>query len=634
MRSQHIRVFCCWLALLGLWPAMGHAAPADTEAAAVLAAEDSATAEDSAAEVVLVTAVRGARAESSLPFGGLALDAAAIRRSQARSLEELLDGLPGISMASSGGHGSLTSLFLRGAESDHSLVLVDGVQVNSLASDTASLQFLNPRQLARVEVLRGPRSALYGSQGIGGVLHLLSEEPALAAGARSAPEAQVTHYLGSLGLLGTTLSSRYADRAGRESHWSASAERTDGIDRAEQGSADADGADLYALRYGLRGGEADGAWRLSAALRRGRGEYDEFSQYDALNTVREWQAQAGWRGQFAEVWEWQVRASGFRSASDSDDSSAPLSSRSDRRVLSWQMARQSGGGEWRFGMDLTGERYHLRDTALARNHRDIAAGYALWSRSLGDHLLEAAARWDRSDTFGSELSKSLAWSWDLGAWRWRLGYGEGFKLPSFVDLYQNFAAFSFYANPDLEAERSRGAEMGLRYRSARLDVELSLFDLRMRDLIGVASEPRGLTLANMARARSRGAELSQRWSFGPAELAIAATWLDAKNLGDGLDLLSRPAFNGRAELSWRRETWSMALELAGRRDWREPGSSFPFQPVDMPGFALLNWRWERRFLGRYALRASLDNLTGRDYRLRDGFHMPGRQFSLGVQYNL
>ena len=587
-------------------------------------------------ERVVVVAERVPDRTSQPPFAALTLDAEAIRRSQAVSLESLLDGLPGVSVSSAGGHGSLTSMFVRGGASDHSLVLVDGVPVHALSSDAARLEFLPPGLFAQVEVLRGPRSALYGSQGIGGVVRLLSAPPRPPGQPADSLSARASHYVGSHGLAGVALSSRYRD-GGRDVHWSALAERADGIDRHEAGSDDRDGADLYALRWGARGDAGAGEWRIDAAARRGRGEYDNpFASADrdgARSVVTERQARLDWRGPLAGDWRVLARLGGFRGRDLAEDD-APLESSSERRVLSVQFLRPSEDGEWRGILDWTEERYDVPGRApLNRSRRRFAAVGGLWSRRVGAQLLEASVRWDHSGQFGAELSPQLAWALDAGAWRWRLGYGEGFKAPSFSQLYQDFPAFSFYANPDLRPERSRGVEAGLRRRGSESDVELTWFDTRVRGLIDAvaaarADDPDAFVQANVKRARMRGVEFALARSVGSARFVASATWLDAVNAVSGRALLRRPGLSGRAELSWPRARGSLALELTGRRDWTDLGD------VEMPGYALANLRWERRLQSRFWLGLSLNNLANRRYQTLDGYHNARRNAVLRLAYNL
>ena len=577
--------------------------------------------------------------ESATAFAGLVLDAQAIRRSQAVTLEGLLDGLPGVSITSSGGHGSLSSLFLRGAESDHALVLVDGVSVNALSSDTARLEFLNPRHFAQLEVLRGPRSALYGSQGIGGVMHLISAAPRLPEQAAAPPESRLSQYLGSNGLAGFTLSSRYRNRDDVDMHWSASAERLDGIDRHQAGSDDRDGASLYAVRYGLQGDAGEGAWWLDASARRGKSEYDNpyaSPDQDNYTVVRERQGQVGWRGPLAGDWRASARASGFRNHDVAEDA-LPLQSRSARHALSVQVLRVVQDAEWRAIVDWTQERYALPGRApLQRSRRHRGAVGGLWSQRFGAHLVEASLRWDRSSQFGGAFSPQLAWALDAGAWRWRLGYGEGFKTPSFEQLYQDFPAFSYYANPDLRPESSRSLEAGMRYQGRVFELDVSGFGTELRDLISArarasasdASAPSDFVQANVGRARMRGIELASRWEFDAARLAAYATWLDAVNRDSGEDLLRRPKFSGRFELSWRSAYGELTAQLAGRRDWLDVG------PLRMPGYALLNLRWERRWQARYRIGLALNNATNRRYQLLDGYRNPTRNLTASLAYTL
>ena len=142
-------------------------------AAAMLSPAHAATTE----EAVIVTATRTARTADETLASVSVITRADIERTQAKSVAELLAGEAGIDTTVSGGYGKSTSVFLRGTNSDHTLVLIDGIKVGSATLGTAPWQYLPLDQIERIEIVRGPRSSLYGSEAIGGVIQIFTRQP-------------------------------------------------------------------------------------------------------------------------------------------------------------------------------------------------------------------------------------------------------------------------------------------------------------------------------------------------------------------------------------------------------------------------------------------------------------------------
>jgi vitamin B12 transporter len=190
---------------------------------------------DAAPEEIIVAANRLEQSLSAVLAATTVIDKEAIRQSQAQNLAGLLAGVPGMQFSPSGGQGAQTSLFMRGTESDHTLILVDGVQMMTNSGSAGRLEFIPLDQIERIEIVRGPRSSVYGSEAIGGVVNIITK-----------PNVQ-EDFSGSMKLMAGTENSSNANiglqgRVGDTTmSLNASSFATDGIDNSERGSPDDDG---------------------------------------------------------------------------------------------------------------------------------------------------------------------------------------------------------------------------------------------------------------------------------------------------------------------------------------------------------------------------------------------------------
>src|SRR5690606_24659502 len=407
-----------------------------------LALPGSARAEAAAADLdtVLVTGTRSQQrlADSLVPAQVIERDE--IERSQARDLIELLRGRAGLDVGNTGGRGKLSSLFLRGTESDHVLLLVDGVKINSATAGMPAFQDLPVSQIERIEIIRGPRSSLYGSEAIGGVVQVftrgggepgLSREVRLGAGSHGAREASAGFgYRGDRGWIGA--------HGARES--------TDGINACRGSGAlfqgcfadepDEDGYRNTSL--GLRGG-----LRLAEALvLDGRFlQADGENEFDGswTNRSRTRQRVAGARLQHApDGGRLALTLALARNQDRSDDF------HDDEHRTSFQTRRDSASAQadvelaaghlLSLGLDHHDDRVDST-TAYAVAERDNTGVFAAYGGRVGRQRLQASLRHDDNEQFGSHVTGGLGWGLhaDNGL-RLTASLGTGFKAPTFNDL--------------------------------------------------------------------------------------------------------------------------------------------------------------------------------------------------------
>jgi vitamin B12 transporter len=566
---------------------------------------------------VVVTANRYAVPADAVLASVTVLDRAAIEASQARDILDLLGRQAGVDIARTGGPGQASTVFLRGGNSGHALVLVDGIRVNAATSGVLDFAHLPLAQIERIEIVRGPRAALWGSDAIGGVIQVFTRDPAKAFF-----EAHAGSYLRS-GLSGGAGIGDDASSIGL----AAGVESLRGFSATTPGAfgydPDPDGYDNRNLS--LRGHTRVGSQLLEASglFTDADVEFDQ-GRTAALNRVfgaRLSGPLAGTRwshaivlGHSSEDLSTPVYDSRFGSARDSLDwiHSIALDGRNDLNVgLNW--SRETGYSDEGFqGFDQS---------------RRNAALFASWRGRYGAHLLELSARRDDNSQFEGATTANAGWGWQFAPeWRLRASWGQGFRAPNFNELYYPGFFGLFAGNPALRPERSTSSELGLEWRaSASTSLGLSLYRTRVRDLI--AFEGTDFSATNIGRAAIDGAELDGRYVLGALSLSANATWQDARDLNGDAPLLRRARRKANASADWRFDNGAgVGIDLtavSARPDFGGP----------LAGYGRVDLRGSAPLAGGWRLEARLENLGDRDYRLVDGYATAGRSGSLALRWD-
>ena len=577
----------------------------------------------------LITANRdiGTRSESSA--ASTVFTRADIDRLQPASVADLLDRVPGVQTVRSGGLGSTTGLYIRGTKSAQSLVLVDGQRIGSASSGTSPLELLSVEQIERVEVLRGPRSALYGSDAIGGVVQIFTRRPA-GAGLRARVHlgyGNRTTWQRSLGLSG-------GDRD-TQVNLSASADATNGIDRTRSGHAPDDDRDAYrnnAVSLNLHHRFAEDVEAgLSVLDQRGQSEYDMGWQGGYPYNDFQLSSYSGYvENRFNERWKSRVELghSENRSVERYDDSSAYSPFATYRDSASWLNTLELGAGNSLLaGLDWYEDRLHST-TDYAEDRR--------WNRALllqhsfhGEHFgSEAGLRHDDNQQFGTHTTLNGALSFAPNAdQQFVLSYAEGFRAPTFNDLYwpdSCYAGTCYHsANPDLKPERSRSYELQWRGQLAeRSRLEVSLYRTELRDAIVFSDLPR-----NVQRARINGFEAQLQQELWGWQGVLGVSLLDPRDRASGHTLERRARRTLNLDLDRRFGRFGVGAS------WQAVSSSYDdaANTRHIAGYGLLALRGDWQLSRDIRLAVKLDNALDRRYTRAlyddnfDGRYDPYRQ---------
>lgn len=585
---------------------------------------------------VIVTASRTPQARDAALAAVTVITREDIERRAPASLPELLRGMPGVSIASNGGPGKVASTFLRGTDSDHALVLVDGVRIGSATSGGAAFQDIPVEQIERIEIVRGPFSSLYGADALGGVIHIFTRRPhdSFAASFNAGAGNYGTQRYGAgIGGRGET-----SDEKGGWYQVHAAYESTDGYDSYRDNPGNPfDDFDLNPDRDGYRnrslslgaGHRFNRAWDVEArALRaEGNNEYDGF--YDESDVV---QQVLGGRLRYAPTEKVTLSLNLGRNDDTSDNFSRGESMgffESHRTTGSLQGDFTVGEGVWTVGYDWRRDEVDS-DTQFDVEERITRGLFGQWQQRFGAHSLQVGARHDDDTQFGGKTTGSARWGWDFTeALRLTASYGTAYRAPTFNDLY-----YPFFGNAELEPESSRSAEIGLRGKHAWGEWTVNAFETRIDDLISydptpTPDRPFGQP-GNIEEARIRGTEATIETTAFGWTWQVNATVLDPRNTSAGSDALlpRRSRTNARLDVDRSLGRFSVGASIAGTgKRYDDPANT-----LRLPGYATTDLRVGYTFAEAWTLQVNANNVFDKTYETAMFYPQPGRNWFVSLRY--
>ncbi|QIZ76263.1 TonB-dependent receptor domain-containing protein [Ferrimonas lipolytica] len=571
-----------------------------------------------------VMVVTGDRFESSAEYQLAVvnvIDRAEIDQISPKSVTELLQTVPGVSVQSNGGAGTQSSISIRGTGSTHALVLVDGVRISSATLGSVSFSSLSPEQIERIEIVKGPRAAVWGSDAIGGVVQIFTRK--LDQGDwYAAAEVGSDSYLRTSAGIGIGNSSLTINR-----------ETSDGYDVKDDSESDDDGYER--LSVALRGDQAiNDQFSLSWVGQLNDGDYDYDNVYSDWMTGELIQGHNEseyknhmWNlaGQYqTELWTSRLEVAQARDFNEqviNGNKSLGTNIYETRRdQISWSnqvnlaQLTLNGGVDW-YNESVKGD--------YAVDERDVWGVFGLARYDVGAWLLEAAIRYDDVEKIDSEVTynSSIAYRFD-DQWRLTGSYGTGFRAPSFNDLY-----WPFSGNPDLVSENSDNYELGLHYGGNNVAGYISVFYNQIEDMIAWAPDASGNWLpANINEAEILGAELFVEFSTYGFNHKVAYTYLDAEDSKANEELIGRSEheFDYSVGYNWDKFDVLLSYHLQGESYNGYDEYLDTYHDVDLSvGYAFAN-NWE--------VRAKFDNLLDEEIISKADYFEPGTQWFVSLTY--
>lgn len=582
----------------------------------------------------VVTATRVAQPLADLVADVSILDRAAIERSASADVPGLLATLPGLEVARSG---STTSVFVRGGNAQHVAVYLDGVRLDAQSgSGGATWEAIPLAQIDRIEVLRGPAAAVYGSDAVNGVIQLFTRK------GEGAPAPFVSIGIGSnqrykldAGVSGSAGVDQVFDYSLGLSH-----EATDGFDSqpqhlsgrpTAQNNPDRDGSRRSSVNARL-GLQLNKAHKLDATLLASDASY----QYDAfgyvaarpVNDLSEHKLTTlglNWRAQWTEAYSTRLSVT---------DSKTRYETRPSVYETTTLLRGYLLQNEYRVGPHLltaTLERREdeLENTAVGitrtRTQDGVGMGYGY---SLGRHTLQLNARHDDDSGFGGKNTGSAAYGFALTPqWRVTASAGTAFRAPT---LYQRF---SEYGVSSLQPETSRNLEAGLRYTQGASSVGVVVYKNKVRNLVTYVNGPGACASTfgcydSVDSAQYKGVTFSGTHVLGAVRLRGSLDIQDPKDLGSGKDLARRARHHASVGAETDVAGWSLGAEVqtSGQRFDNAANTNV------LSGYSVMNLSATTRLNREFSLLARIDNVGDKQYQTARTYATEGRSFYLGLKW--
>ena len=639
--------------------ARAQAAPADDQAIAAPAGGGGSRSGDGDETLgtIVVTATRTETRLDQTTTAVTVIDRDELERRHTETVVEALRDVPGVDVAQNGSRGTNTELFLRGAEPDQTLVMIDGIEVNSVTLGQFDFASLTTDNVERIEVLRGAGGTLYGSSAVGGVINIITRAGSGAPrtsvsgeGGNGSTGHGTVSSAGQLGRLRYSVAGGYLDTQGFHAH----------NDDYRNGTAslrlDYDVTEHATARLFFRYTNADvGLINSNNFL---AGPDPNARQSDELSVVK-----GEWEQELAPDLELRAAGSYSYARERFDYPPDPLETTDTRSTITsgivtgeiqlnhyWQpWAITTAGVE--IEERLANVRSDSVDPAFTshdrfdESRRNVAGYFQEQLRLLDGALLGVGGvRVDGNQEFGTAVSPSgsVSYAPPISNLRLKAGYAEGFRAPTFNELF-----FPDFGNPDLDAETSREYNVGVveTVWQRRATAELSFFDRVTHDLIEGRPQPDGSFRAeNLGSVHVRGVELAPRvLVWRDPEVTIDASYARLFRV-DTPPLLRRPKHRGSVNVTVAgrdllrartRYDASLGVRVVGDRQDVNPAQGFAFD--ENPAYTTVNLAASYTFEGAVArggdltLFAKIENLLDARYDEALGFRAPPTNFLAGIR---
>jgi vitamin B12 transporter len=565
------------------------------------------------------------RAQDALPDVSI-ITRADIERSQARDVPTLLQNLVGMEVTQSGGMGGVASLFMRGAESRHALVLVDGLPMNNLNFNLAALEHLPLSGIERIEVVRGNVSSLYGSAALGGVVQIFTRQNTVKG-----PWLEANGQLGSNSFRSAQFSAGQTWASGFGVNASVENVQTEGFNA------------INALQRPGTNPDRDGYSRQSNAM--------NFSQVFESGRVGLMLRETRATVQYDSQWGPAIQA---------DESKSTL-----RNVLLSASYKASPTLQWDFSMGQQADNLNAAVTEYPyfvnsqSKTSSLGAIWTIWPQNVLTSGYESTRQKIASDTEYKPTERSLD-SWRLGyqgkfenqQWQlnvrrdhysdfgdastWYAGYAyfltpalrikasasTGFMAPTFNDLY-----YPWGGNPLLKPEKARSNEVGVQYTQTQWHARLTAFENRYTDLIDNDAD---WNRTNIAKAKNQGLELALagHWhmpGWGVQQWRFSMTSQDPQNEINQQALARRAKSLAQAGLTQSFGYWDAGLQIryiGARAD----------NSQTLAAYSLMDLTASRALTPELRLNLRIENATNENYQSIYGYNMPKRGLFVGLRW--
>ncbi|MDM0103853.1 TonB-dependent receptor [Variovorax sp. J22R24] len=571
-----------------------------------------------------MTATRTPTRIDELVSDTVVIERAQIEQLANRTLPDILARLAGVQVSATGGRGKTSNVFIRGAEARHTILLIDGIRYGSATAGTPSWDNIPVEMIDRIEVVKGPASALYGSDAVGGVVQIFTRK-ANAGDPVFSPRASATVGTDSYkqitgGFSGASGAATYSLDIQRTIDKSFSA--TNSKVQFGNYNPDRDPFSQSAVNASL-GYQINPDWKVDAGLlyADGLNHYDDGPNRDTRGTLRTQTTYVGARGTVMSNWTTQLRyarSEDYSRAIVAAPFNLPGLFETVENQYLWQNDFATPIGTVMAGLERRDQDVNS-DTRYTVTDRAIDSAFVGLNGNSGPHSWQLDARHDSNSQFGDNNNWFAGYGYRISPnWRVNVSQGTSFVAPSFNQLY-----FPGFGNPALQPEEGKNTDVGITWTQGVHTVKLVGYDNKVRGFITNETLPQ-----NIPRARIQGATLSYDGQFGNVGLHASYDSLDPHNEITGKLLPRRSKEQAALGIDYAAGDWKLggsALYVGSRFD---DTANLRF----LDSYTTVDLYAEYRFAKEWFVQGRVANVGDVEYETAYGYNQPGRAFYLTLRW--
>lgn len=544
-----------------------------------------------------------------------------IQRSQVSSAKAAINLLPGVNFTSSGGRGQAAAMYTRGTESDHTLVLLNGIRIGTPSAAGTRLELIPIDQIDRIEFVRGPRSALYGSDAIGGIVQIFTKQPTEDA------TGSIAMTLGGQGTQKITgnISKQYSDTG--SILLSVSSDQDDGIDVKDDTETDQDGYRNLSANITVNQQLNDQLdLTLQAAKWQGNSEFDTSyggNESDFENEL--YSAQVSYTG---ERFESSVTTAFVRddNLTYGNGISRKNGSRyvTERTQINWFNSFFINDSTLSAGIDYVDDDLGDSSENYSETSRETKAAFIGLLHQGERYQVEVSGRYTDDEQFGDNSTFSLGYAYQLEPLTVALSYGTAYKAPTFDDLYYPLQ-WGYQGNPDLEPEESHTTEITFSGNKQHR-WEVSLYKTEIDNLIEINDT--WSTMVNTAEAEIEGVDASYQISHGNWNHKLSYQYVDAIDANSKKQLRFRPKDTVKWQIQYAKNNWSGGSELL----WEGKRYTTLDNSATLSAFTTVNLYAQYQITPEWLLGARVENLFDKVYQTNPNYFTQDRLVTASARY--
>jgi len=556
-----------------------------------------------------------------------------IERLQLSNMSDILTRMTGVQSYGSGGLGSTTSLFIRGGNTEHSLVLLDGIRISSASNGGSALQLIDTSSIDRIELVRGPRTSLYGADAVSAVLNITTKKAVNNSAAIRT----------SIGGYGEQKSSLRLEtiQNNTQAYVQISHETLGGFDRSENDSFSNKDKDEFRnshLQANLsqRWNDSNNS-QFSYQTSHGKSDFDQVcNEYDASFNPTE-VACSPYSETIQEVLsaknlffinnELNIAANFSRSIDDSEilGSTTDATFKTTRHSYSLTADAQVSS----ILKTVSGVESYSEELNSSNNYQESKrqnnAAFSQWMLDTDVIEIQLGVRYDDNESYGSNVTRSVVVGRNLSSnWLAIASWGEAFRAPTFNDLY-----WPTSGNPNLDPESSESYDITLKFHNENSHFYATVFHNSVDNLIAWAPNSSGAWQpSNINNAKMEGVELELAYIADSFSLQTNYTWMEPKDTNTGKQLQNRSKQLMNVNADYTLSALSFGLTVSAQdKSFADSSNS-----TELAGFAILDLRSTYRNSQNLKFDFAITNILDKEYQRRNGFNEAGIAAKAGASY--